>query len=465
MNKSLKSLLMFFLALCVASGLWAGGGGQPSGASSSSGGSQKTLKIVGCGVLNGTGLDGTINAISGRKIQGYKVIVDEWNRLRPDVSLVIEAYPWDNWQAAIQTAVLAGGVDVIMHGASLPDLVVPLNDRVKVETEWASKQLTYATRRSNTLGPLSNVYITGIPIIIDPIVVLLNKDILAHYNVTPPSDTWTWDDLLAIAKATTGTDPVTKERTYGFQFHDSSSDNQIWKNYTLVGYGLGAAPTVQYGADTKSSKATYNDANAMKIWNFIAELSKYTSPADREGIDVSNSTEDLNITIYITGPVGTHDNLKAAGVLDKYVVQSLPRINSGELRGDVTPYCGDNNLAICKTSTQQDLAWEWIKFSTTNETAIQYYIQAGYVPNHRDYYSGLNKVLPQSWVDAIGRNIAKIPSTYSPSSGLYSNNISFGNLNVSIGQGMRMLLMGTGSSADAAALVQNTVNEYMASLK
>jgi hypothetical protein len=76
------------------------------------------------------------------------MIVDEWNRLHPDVSLVIEAYPWDNWQAAIQTAVLAGGVDVIMHGATLTDLSMPLDDRVKAETEWASKRLSYSTRRS-----------------------------------------------------------------------------------------------------------------------------------------------------------------------------------------------------------------------------------------------------------------------------------------------------------------------------
>jgi ABC-type glycerol-3-phosphate transport system substrate-binding protein len=297
-------------------------------------------------------------------------------------------------------------------------------------------------------------------------VVLINKDILAHYNVKLPADTWTWDDVLAIAKATTGTDPVTKEKTYGFQFHNSHSNNEIWKNFANLGYGLGATPTVQYGTNAKSSKLTYNDANAMKVWNFIAELSKYTSPADREGIDVSDPAADLNIAIYFTeGPVGTHDNLKAAGVLDKYVAQSLPRVNLGELRGDITPYCGDSNLAISKTSTQQDLAWEWIKFSTTNEVAIQYYVQNGGVVNHRDYYGGLNKVIPQVWVDAIGRGIAKIPSTYTPASGMYTNNISFGNLNATIGQGMRAILMGTGSPADAAALVQNMVNEYMASLK
>jgi ABC-type glycerol-3-phosphate transport system substrate-binding protein len=464
MNK-LRNVLGILLILYAAQALPAGGR-SPAGSPSGSTGPKRTLKMVGVGPFNSTGLNGTIDAISGREIPGYKMIVDEWNRLHPDVSLVIEAYPWDNWQAAIQTGVLAGGVDVIMHGATLTDLSTPLDDRVKAETEWAAKRLFYSTRRSDTLGSLNNIYITGIPVTIAPMVVLLNKEILAHYNIRVPADTWTWDDLLAIAKAATGTDPVTKEKTYGFQFHNCNSNNGIWKNFVNLGYGLGAVPTVQYGSNAKASRVTYNDANAMKIWNFIAELSKYTSPSDREGIDVSDPAGDLNIAIYFSeSAVGTHDNLKAAGVLDKYVVQSLPRVNSGELQGEITPYCGDNNLAICKTSTQQDLAWEWIKFSTTNEVAIQYYVQSGGVVNHRDYYGGLNKVIPQSWVDAIGRNIARIPPRYVVGSGQYSNNISFGNLDATIGQGMRMLLMGTGTPAEAGASVQKMVDEYRASLK
>jgi ABC-type glycerol-3-phosphate transport system substrate-binding protein len=461
MNKTLKSLLTVLLVLCLASGLWAGGG-QPEGGSA---GSKRTLKMVGAGAFNSTGLNGTIDAVSGREIQGYKMVVDEWNRLHPDVSLIIEAYPWDNWQAAIQTAVLAGGVDVVMHGATMTDLVVPLDDRVKADSEWASKRLFFAARRSDSLGPLNNSYITGISPSINPLIFLINKEILAHYNIPIPGDTWTWDDFLAVVKAVTGTDPVTGEKTYGFQFDDMHS--MVWKNFVTLGYGLGAAPTVQYGPSAKSSKVTYNDANAMRIWNFIAELSKYTSPADREGIDVSNPTRDLNIAIYFNpNPIGAYFNLKAAGVLDKYTVQSPPRINSGELKGIVTPYCGDTNLAICKTSTQQDLAWEWIKFMTTNEVAIQYYIQSGVgVVNHRDYYTGLNTIIPQLWVDAIGRVIAKIPPSYLVGSGQFSNNISFGNLDATISQGMRMLFMGTGSAKEAADSVQKTVNEYMASLK
>jgi ABC-type glycerol-3-phosphate transport system substrate-binding protein len=456
--------LFLVLALAFTLSVFAGGGGQQS--TTTGGAAKTTLKIVGCGPFSTTGPDGTINAITGLEVPGYKMIVDAWNKQYPNVSLVIEAYPWDNWQASIQTAVLAGGVDIIMHGATLTDLSMPLNDLVAADPQYASKRLSYATRRAETLGPLDKVYITGIPVAIAPMLAILNKDILSHYGINPPATSWTWEDLAQIAQKCTGKDPVTGQQTYGIQFHNSHSNNEIWKNFTTMGYGIGANPTVQYGTTAKNTKVVYDDENAMKIWQFIERLAAYTSPADREGIAVSDPAADLNIAIYFTeDAVISHDNLKAAGLLDKYVPQNLPVIASGSLRGSVTPYLGDFNLAICKTSTQKDLAWEFIKFSTTNEAALQYYTSAGRPVNNSDYYPNLGKFIAKDWVDAIGRAIAKIPDTYSPASGMYSNNISFGNLNATIGGGMRSLLMKTGTAKDAATSVQKMVNEYIASIK
>lgn len=425
-----------------------------------------TLRIVGCGVMSTVGPDGTVNAISGLELPGYKMIVDAFKVAHPNATLEIEAYPWDNWQATIQTAVLAGGVDVIMHGATLTSLSMPLDDLVAADPGFAAQQFAYSRRRSDAYGSLDVSHITGIPVTVAPMLVMINKDILAHYGVTLPANDWTWDDLKNIAKTCTGKDPVTGEQTYGIQLHNMHSDNEIWKNFTTIGYGIGANPTIQYGATAKECKVTYNDDNAMRIWNFIAELAQYTSPADREGTAVSDPSADLNIAIYFTeAPVGAHDNLKAAGVLDKYFPQNLPVVSEGEYKGKVTPYCGDSNLAICNTTEKKEWAWEYIKFSTTNETALDFYTKTGGIVNNREAYAKLNTIIPQEWVDAIGRALAYIPDTYSPASGMYSNNISFGNLNATIGAGMRTLLMNTGTAADAAAKVQSVVDEYMASLK
>jgi ABC-type glycerol-3-phosphate transport system substrate-binding protein len=461
-----KRFLIVTLFLIFAGSLiFAGGTSQQP---SAGGTAKKTLKMIGGGQFGSTGPDGTIDAVTGRAIAGYRVVVDEWNRLHPDVTLEIETNPEPNWQAALQTGVMAGGVDILIHGASMVDLVVPLNDRVAADPAWAAKRVSYSVRRNPALGSLDNFYITGIPVTVNAMVVLLNKDILAHYNVKLPEENWTWDDLINIAKTCTGTDPVTGTKTYGFQFHGSNQNGELRKNFSLVGYGIGANPTIQYAVTAKDSKVNYNDANAMRIWNILGELAKYTSPADREGIDVSTPALNFDVALYFNeNAVGLYNQLKDVGALDKYYVQSLPTVNAGELRGDITPFIGDSNLSICKISAQQDLAWEWIKFATTNEVAINYYMQAGTgaMVNHRDYAGNLNKLVDQGWVNVMNRAIAKIPGNYSPSTGLYQNNVNFGNLDTVIGESVRMLMMGSGTTTQAANLVQQAVNDYTSSLR
>ena len=459
----MKRSFMFIGIMCLLGSLvFAGGGGQPA---ASSGGAKKTLKATGPGEFNMTGPNGTIDPVSGRQLPGYKMIVDEFMKQHPDVNVIVETLPWDNWIAGIQTAVLSGNVDVIIHGASLPHFAEPLEPYIAKDPEWASKRVIFAYRRSEAIGPLTNFYITGIPVQLAAEIVYINKEIMAHYNLKLPDDKWTWDDFFNIAKTCTGKDPVTGQQTYGLQFLDSFSNNEIWKNLVTIGSGLGIEPLIQYGPTAKTSKVNYADANALKLWNAIDELGKYTSPKDREGIDVSNSAKDFNIAMYFTEyPGASHDNLKAAGKLDLYYPQSLPRIISGPLKGEITFYPGDRNMAICNTSTQKDLAWEWIKFCTTDEVALRYYTQIGHIANNKDNIQNLNQLMSQNWVDAISRTIGKPQGELSLSTNSFTNNVSFGNLNPTLGAAMRMLLMGRGTVNEAADSVQKMVTDYIASI-
>jgi ABC-type glycerol-3-phosphate transport system substrate-binding protein len=456
-----KVSILFLVIILVANTVFGGGKPQPSAGATP----RTTLKIIGSNTFSTTGPDGTIDAITGRELPGYKMIVDAWQKIHPDVELEIEANPAPNWQAALQTGVLAGGVDILLHGASMVDLSMPLNDRIANDSQWAVNRLAYSVRRNPVLGPLENFYITGVPVTVNAMLVFINKDILTHYNVNLPDTNWTWDDLASIAKTCTGTDPVTRNRTYGIQFVGAGSNSELRKNFSLIGYGIGATPTIRYGADAKSSRVSYNDLNAMRIWNIIGELTKYISPVDREGIDVSMPADNLDIAIYFSeGAANTYNQLKDRGVLNQYLIQNLPRVTSGELKGSITPFMGDSNMSICKTSTQQDLAWEWIKFCTENEAAIRYFTECGGMVNHKIYSANLSQIVPQELVDIMRRSLAVIPDTYSPSTGMFQNNVNFGNLDNNIGTGIRMLMMGSGSANEAAASVQQGVDEYVGSL-
>lgn len=423
------------------------------------------LKVVGCGMYAGSGEDGTIDAVTGLEKPGYSMVLKEWNKLHPNVEIEMETYPWDNWQASIQTAVLGGDVDVIMHGATLTDLVEPLDDYFEKDPEFAKQLKLRAVRRKENFGPLSETHITGVPYMVTPGAILINKKVFKDYGVDLPNSDWTWDDFMSVAKKLTGKDPKTKKKTYGVQFLQNQSNNEIWKNFACIGYGLGADPTLTYGPTAKETTLKYDDANAMKIWDYIEKLSKQTSPADREGVDPADPVADNDIAMYISeGIVGTYQNLDYSDKLDNYTICNMPRIGAGDSKGKITPYAGDNNMAICNTSKQKDWAWEFIKFCATDKVALQYIVKNGGIPNCIAGFSSLDDILDKDWVKVVEDTINDMPHDYTNASDLYTNNVSFGNLNQTIGTAIRDILMGNKDAKGGAKDVQKMIDEYMKTL-
>ena len=169
-----------------------------------------TLKMYGPGLFADVGLDGTIDMITGVKKPGYQVVIDRWKELYPNVELVIEPIPWDNWKAALQTAAISGDVDILIHGASLGPVVEPLGPYVEKDSDYMDQVTMMTLRRNAELAPLNEVVPFGATITLNPVMVVVNKTIFEDYGVPLPDyKTWTLDDLMEAAKATTGTDPKT----------------------------------------------------------------------------------------------------------------------------------------------------------------------------------------------------------------------------------------------------------------
>lgn len=84
-----------------------------------------TLHLYGTANFIDVGAEGTIDLVSGVEMPGYNELIAAWNEKYPNVEVVVETCPWDNWITSIQTAVLSGGVDIILHGATLTELCEP----------------------------------------------------------------------------------------------------------------------------------------------------------------------------------------------------------------------------------------------------------------------------------------------------------------------------------------------------
>ena len=227
-----------------------------------------TLRVYGPGLFAEQGENGSLDMITGEETPGYDVVINKWNELHPNVHVELEAVPWENWQSSIQTAVLGGGIDLILHGASICDLVEPLDSYLEAEPEFRKEIYAVEQRRTDAVNDLSVSTTTGIQYVVDPMIVYLDKDIFEHYGVELPGEDWTWEDMLAMAEKMTGTDPVTGKQTYGVQLVDTNSTANSFFNYQMMASGFDAK-VITYGKTPLDSKVAFTGEGTVKALKML----------------------------------------------------------------------------------------------------------------------------------------------------------------------------------------------------
>lgn len=425
-----------------------------------------TLKLFGPGLLAAVGESGALDLVSGIEMPGYEKLVKRWNELHPNVTLVIEAQPWDNWQAAIQTAVLSGDVDIIMHGASLADLVEPLEPYLEKDAGLMDEIFSVAQRRTDVNGDLSVMTTTGVSYAMNPMIAILDKDIFDHYNVALPDESWTWEDVLSMAQKMTGTDPVTGNPTWGIQLNQTDSVSNRFFNYQLIASAFDAK-TITYGKTVQDCKVDFTGEGTTKVFQMIADLAGYCSPDVREGVNVNSTiTAENNVAIWYDQNAFTHYNeIVACGGEDRFVYLTMPVVESGEYKGAPSFFMGDHNMAICNTSKNKEWAWEFIKFLVTDEEATQWIVDCMQLPNNRAGMAAVKSAMGEKYTEVVSKALDKNPVGFNNSTNDFFNNVSFGSVTSDMGNVIGEILMGNMKPEEAGPYIQKNVDEYLGSMK
>lgn len=348
---------------------------QTTPADDSSGGAANTelsgtLKLYGPGLFTDVGPDGNTDIVTGVSRPGYNEVLERWKELYPNVDVEIETIPWDNWKAACQTAALSGDVDIVLHGSSITSICEPLTEYLEQDPEVKDAVGMMAMRKNSDLAPLDEYVPYGLTVTVNPVMVVVDKEIFEHYGVELPDyENWTTEDVLALAEATTGTDPVTGEQTYGMSLIEAASAN---KNYIWASRAFNNV-IYQWGDTLADTTVNFKNDTTKEVLDYINAFTPYTSPDYFEGLDTNNAyTEANNVAmIIIEDAYNAYNTIKAAGLEDKYMMAALPKIQGGEFDGITSSHMGDWNMAICNASQQKDLAWEFMKFMVTDEVVQQ----------------------------------------------------------------------------------------------
>lgn len=472
----MKKLLALLLALAMVFSMAACGGGEsaqepaeetktPASAGEAApeedSEEKVTLRLYGTANFVDVGPDGTTNLITGQEMPGYNEIIARWNELHPNVEIVVETCPWDNWMTSIQTAVLSGGVDIILHGATLTELCEPLDSYLEADPEYASQIFATENKR---YGNLDETMVAGIQYVIEPSIAYIDTEILEHYGVEVPDASWTWDDLIEIAQKCTGTDPVTGKQTYGVQLCYTDTQN-IFQNYYQLAMAYGAEP-ITYGATAAESTIDVTSDKIVDIFTKIQTLAECCAPNVREGVNCNHDLTAENDTAirWRTLAYDQYMKAEAAGVGDRFAFVPLPVIEEGENAGAQSTYFGSYNMAICNTSENKDWAWEFIKFMTTDEFAVEWTLETGGIPNCQLGMELLQEKMGEK-AQAPMQVLQTLPDGFCNTTNAWYDNVNFGTFSTSLVTIMKDLVYGTITPDEAVNTWQKNIDEYMASIK
>lgn len=420
-----------------------------------------TLHLYGTANFVDVGADGVMDLVTGAEKPGYNEIVERWNELHPNVKLEIETCPWDNWMTSIQTAVLSGGVDIILHGATLTELCEPLDGYLEADPEFAEQIFATENKR---FKKLDETMVAGVQYVIEPSIAYLDKDIFEHYGVEIPDASWTWDDLIEIAEKLTGTDPVTGEQTYGVQLCYTHTAN-IFQNYYQLAMAYDAAP-ITYGATAAESAIDVTGEKMQDIFTKIQRLAECSAPNVREGVNVvEDLTADNNAAIrWRTLAYDQYTKAKAAGIEERFAFIPLPVIEAGDAAGAQSTYFGSYNMAICNTSEHKDWAWEFIKFMCTDEVAVQWTLDTGGIPNCKYGMELLHDAMGEK-AEACIQVLNSLPEGYCNTTNKFYDNVNFGTFSTSLVTILKDLIYGATAPEEALQTWQASIDDYMASIR
>lgn len=422
-----------------------------------------TLRMYGPGLFTDVGPDGTTDIVTGISKPGYNVVVERWKELYPNVELQIETVPWDNWKAAAQTAALSGEVDIILHGSSIVAISEPISAYLEKDPEVAEAVGMMAMRKNSDLAPLSEYVPYGLTITVNPVMCVVDKDILSHYGLeTPKSDEWTLEDIVEIAKTCTGTDPVTGKQTYGISMVEAASAN---KNYIWASRAMDNT-IFEWGDTLATTKVNFDTEKTRNVLNYLTELSKYQSPDWIEGLDRATfyTEENDKAIMIVEGVYSSYNNIKLNGLEDRYALVALPRIEGGEFDGITSSHMGDWNMSICNTSPQKDLAWEFLKFMVTDEVVQQWLLDTYSIPANKEASGRLNEYMPADYSDPISYVVNTSPLQFSASANNCYDSGNFGTFANDLTTVLNEMAVGNMDADAAVEYVVTNLDSYMSTL-
>jgi multiple sugar transport system substrate-binding protein len=351
------------IALLVAACGGSSGGSSSSGAASGAAGGGTTNLTLwhGYGELAAPGEE------PNTELDSLKAQVDAFMKANPNIKVTMTYVNSDNALQKLTVALKGGKAPDVtyQYGTNIPQLatspsVVDLTDRVG-DADYNWNDFPAGERDVFTID--GKVY--GVPALVDNLAVVYNKDLFAAKGLAEPQPDWTWDELVADAKAlaNSGTNQ------FGMEWPIDGSETEVWKYIAMLWEAGGDILTPD------GKKAAFNSPQGVTALQALQELGKAKAFYLNASPDSEKANQLFNtgkIGMFVTGPWNLPDFPNV-----KYGVQVMPSFPGG---GHDTIAGPDAWVVMDNGQQRVDAAWKLAKYLTSPDQVLADSLATGHLP-------------------------------------------------------------------------------------
>jgi len=375
-TKTTSLILMFVLLLSMALV-----GCSSKSSSEESSGSKKDGKWAGQKIkvqlIGDFTMDDKTDPLTGVKSKGLKGMKAEFEKQHPGATVDFVIMPWEGYTEKTQAMITSNEADVYqMPGVAdfaPQDVLEPLQPWIDKDPDFKiDKFIDNQVDGWKALGPNSkDLTIWGLPFLGDARYIAYDKKIFDDWGVDYLSEHPTMQEVAEKAKKMTGKNPKTGQKNYGIWFRGDWSSA-----FTLVDLAEGQNGQWGTGFAWEDVKFNFDSPEMLNGLNFLLDMQKYAPKGlvSNQGMEKWLS-KDNNIGIMLNQGPGDLKKVYAQGLGDRIAI--APEFKNDEGKGGL--FAG-SPIVMAKSSKHKDLAWEWMKFATSDTMQKYVFEEVGAIP-------------------------------------------------------------------------------------
>lgn len=304
-------------------------------------------------------LEDKTDPVTGDTSKGVKVLKDEFEKQYPDTEVEFILMGWDNYNEKTQTMLQSGAADVYqVPGITTfveQGLLEPLQPYIDKDNFDLGIYLTGQVEGWKAMGPNDqDLQVYGLPFIGDARVIVYDRQLFDDWGVEYLSEAPTIEEVMEKAAKMTGKNPKTGEQNYGLTFKGGDAADTVMNINESLGGQWGT------GFLWKDMKLEFDSETMVKSLDWLKEGIKYAP----EGVMAGQGgekflTENNDIAINLRQTPGFINGIANLGLEDRYQAALLFKNEQANMGG---MFAG-SPFSIGASSSNKDLAWEWLKFS------------------------------------------------------------------------------------------------------